>query len=213
MNPLDYLPYMRAENIPAGYSGLWYISKLILKFDTESIHHVKPVTVPAGTYTYLYRLTDATIHNEPPGEVVMEDTPFELKTHLGFIMGAFGNVLITGLGLGCVIRGLQANPNVEQITCIENSPDVLKMVAPYMPMEKLTIIEADALEWTGKNKDPFDCAWHDLWTDRAAGQPHLDIWHAQLIRNCMNKTKYQGAWNMNKTGKRVLKSRGFPWMG
>lgn len=213
MNPTDYLQAMRAESIPAASSGKWYISKLILDIETFSMQHGKLVTVPAGHYTYLYRLTDSTMQNEPPGEVVMEDTPFELKTHLGFILSAYGKVLITGLGLGCVIRGLQANPNVENIVCIENSPNVLKMVAPYMPKEKLTIVEADALEWTGRNKDPFDCAWHDLWTDREAGEPHLDIWHAQLIRNCMKKVDRQGAWNMSRLGKKVLMDRGFPWMG
>src|SRR6185369_8969082 len=114
----------------------------------ETSRNWKPVTLPAARYTYLRFLTDKTLYSEHPGAVVMEDTPFELRTHLGFVMRAHGRVLITGLGLGCVIRGLLENPKVEHVTCIENSKDVLKLVAPYMPTERLEIVEADALEWT-----------------------------------------------------------------
>lgn len=143
----------------------------------------------------------------------MEDTPFELRTHLGFVMRAYGRVLITGLGLGCVIRGLQQNPKVQEIICIENSPDVLRLVLPHTPADRLTVIEADALKWTSQNKDPFDCAWHDLWTNRDEGEPHLDLWHAQLFMNCKKTAKHQGAWAFSRKGKRILIAHGFPWMG
>jgi len=144
----------------------------------------------------------------------MEDTPHELGTHLNFILHAHGNVLITGLGLGCVIRGLLTNAAVKHITCIENSKDVLKLVAPFMPQERLTIIEAEALEWTAQNKTVFDCAWHDLWTDRDAGQPHLDEWHLQLLFNCRRNVGAQGAWAFDRTLKKVLtKVYAFQWMG
>lgn len=207
------LTAMRAEAIPEAWSGLWFVHKYRLKHGQETIRQGKSVMLPAGVYTYLRVLTDSTIHKIDPGEIVMEDTPFELRTHLNFILRASGRVLITGLGLGCVIRGLQQNPKVEQIVCIENSKDVLKLVQSYMPMAKLTIIEADALEWTATNTDKFDCAWHDLFTNRDKGEPHLDMWHAQLFRNCARKVKYQGAWAFNRRLKEVLRRKGFPWMG
>src|SRR6185295_15069938 len=109
---------MKADCVPAGWSDLWYIIKSSFTEATPSVRNKKPVLLPPGIYTFLYRLTDATLHHDPPGEVVMEDTPFELQTHLGFVMHARGRVLVTGLGLGCVIRGLLANPSVEHITCI-----------------------------------------------------------------------------------------------
>lgn len=213
MNKNDFLTAMKADSVPNSWSGLWYITKANLTEATPNIRHGKAVVVPPGNYTFLYRLTDATLYCDPPGEVVMEDTPFELQTHLGFVMQARGNVLVTGLGLGCVIRGLLANPNVKHITCIENSVDVLKLVSPYMPKERLTIIEADALEWTAKNKEKFDCAWHDLWTNRGDGEPHLDLWHATLIMNCRKTIKHQGAWAFDKQIKKRLLKRGFQWMG
>lgn len=213
MNKNELLSAMKADSIPSGWSDLWYITKAITQASTPNIRHGKPVVVPPGCYTFLYRLTDETLYSDPPGEVVMEDTPFELQTHLGFVMRAHGRVLITGLGLGCVIRGLLANPRVDQVICIENSKDVLKLVGPYMPKDRLTIIETDALDWAARNKEKFDCAWHDLWTDRERGEPHLDHWHAALLMYCRDTVKYQGAWAFDKRAKKLLLKRGFQWMG
>ncbi len=207
----DYLAAMKADAIPEGESGLWYVTKRAYEERRSGECNGKRVWIDPGTYTYLYVYTDSTIHLL--GELVMEDSAHELRTHLGFVMHACGHVLVTGLGLGCVVRGLLANPRVEQVTCIENSPDVLKLVAPHMPGERLTIVEADALEWTAKNKQRFDCAWHDLWTNRDNGEPHLDVWHARLLVNCKRTVRRQGCWMLRREAKTLLVRRGFPWIG
>lgn len=207
------LSAMKADAIPEGASGLWYVKKGVVEAPAIVVHRHTIVRLPAGTYTMLYRLTDSTIHHPIPGEVVMEDTPFELRSHLGFAMRAYGKVLVSGLGLGCVVRGLLANPGVEHVTVIENSRDVLKLVQPFMPAERVTIIKADALKWTEENKEPFDCAWHDVWTNRDEGEPHLDVWHSKLFQNCKGKVKAQGAWAFDRGCKRLMKDHGFPWLG
>jgi hypothetical protein len=213
MNKSDLLTAMQANSIPAGWSNLWYVAKTTFTKPAPGIRHGKSVTVSPGTYTFLRRLTETTLYHAPAGEIVMEDTPFELQTHLGFVMHARGKVLVTGLGLGCVTRGLLANPHVEHVTCIENSKDVLKLVAPHMPTERLTIVEADALEWTAKNKETFDAGWHDLWTDTDEGEPHLDIWHSTLLANCRDTVRQQGAWAFDRRAKKVLLRHGFRWIG
>jgi len=214
MNAKDYLAAMSAKAIPAGYSGLWHISKYRIKKDHTTYRNWKMITLPAGTYTYLRCITDATLYNNPPGDLVMEDTPFELSTHLGFAMKAYGHVLVTGLGLGCVVRGLLLNPKVEHITVIENSPDVLKLVQPYMPQtDRLRIIEADALEWTVQNTQPFTCAWHDLWVNHDEDPSHLDLWHARMIHTLSKRVKFQGAWAFKREMKELLIRKGFRWMG
>ena len=209
----DYLAVMKADAIPAAWSNLWFTKKLTLAKDTVTNRHGYPVHLPRGTYTYLRFLTEATLYDEQPGAVVMEDTPFELRTHLGFVMQASGSVLVAGLGLGCVVRGLLANQNVEHVTCIENSPDVLKLVGPFMPTERLTIIEADALTWTAQNRQRFDCGWYDLWTNPDKNEPHLDIWHGQLFTNCRKTVKRQGAWAFRRDMKRYLVEHGIQWIG
>lgn len=213
MNKDHLLAAMKADAIPKGWSNLWLVTKTDIPEQSESMRFGKPVLIPAGTYTFLRCLTEATLYNWPPGEVVMEDTPFELRTHLGFVMQAFGRVLITGLGLGCVVRGLLANPEVEHVTVIENSPDVLKLVAPHMPTERLTIVEEDAFKWVSTNDLNFDCAWHDLWTNKDEGEPHLDFWHVEMLWKCRRKIARQGAWALNRRVKRQLVQHGFEWMG
>ena len=210
---LDILKAMKADAIPTDWQGLWFIIKQSYETARVSQRMGKTVVLPAGSYTFLLRVTDSTLMNQPPGDVVMEDTPFELKTHLGFILSAYGRVLVTGLGLGCVVRGLLARPQVEHVTCIENSPEVLRMVQPYMPTERLTIVEDDALKWTARNREHFDCAWHDLWTNRDSGEPHLDVWHTEMMMNCHHTVYKQGAWAYNRNLKRKLIGFGFPWIG
>lgn len=195
----------RADSIPEGESGLWFIRKTDVDRQTSFTRHGKPVSIPTGTYTHLFRMTTATMHRNPPGECVMEDTPPELETHLAFVLRAHGRVLVTGLGLGCVVRGLLVNPAVEYVTCIERSKDVLKLVLPYMPIERLTVIHADALEWAKANNQKFDCAWHDLWADRENGEPHLQHWHVQLIYHCRKRVTMQGAWALPRSVRRVLR--------
>lgn len=174
MNKNDLLESMKAHSIPAGWSNLWYVSKINISNPITPIRHGKKVVLTPGQYTFLHRLTDGTLHRDLPGEVVMEDTPFELRTHLGFVMQAHGRVLVTGLGLGCVLRGLLSNPAVQHITCIENSRDVLKLVGAHMPRERLTILEADAFEWTAQNTQVAVRA-----PSKASPAPHC--WHANVI--------------------------------
>lgn len=209
MQPENLLLAASAEAIPAGWSGPWFIRKTKLAVNVPVDRNGHQIIVPAALYTHLFRVTDSTLHLDPPGEVVMEDTPIELKTHLSFMMRARGRVLVTGLGLGCVVRGLLANPAVEHITCIEKSKDVLKLVSPHMPQtDRLAIVHADAFEWVAKNKSTFDYAWHDLWTDRDAGEPHLDFWHTQLIASLWDRVRHQGAWKYSRTARALLKARG-----
>jgi hypothetical protein len=101
MNKSDLLTAMRADTIPVGWSGLWFVTKGTLRESTPCTRHGKPVVVPPGTYTYLYRVTDSTVYCDPPGEVVMEDTPFDANTSRLCDAGAWPGT-VTGLGLGCV---------------------------------------------------------------------------------------------------------------
>lgn len=212
-NKADYLTAMRAEHIPAKWSNLWFVHKFHATDTRLAERFGKPVVLPKGVYTYLYCMTEGTMMHNPPGELVMEDTPFELATHVGLVMRAHGKVLVTGLGLGCVVRGLLHNPAVEHVTCIEKSQDVLNLVGPYMPTERLTIVYADALKWAAKNKQVFDVGWHDLWTNRCEGEPHLDRWHLQLMMALRFRVKQQSAWGFRKDVKHLMIRRGFPWVG
>ena len=184
----NLLAAAKADAIPAGRRGLWTVVKFRIAADfvVPSPNSGRKVTLPVGTYTQLWRMTMAKAHY-PYGDLVMVDNPPELSTHLDFMLRARGRVLITGLGLGCVARGCLANPAVESVTIVERDPAVLALVAPWMPTERCTIVQADALEWCRRNDAPFDCAWHDLWSDPDKEEPHLQLNHTQLLDHAFNQ--------------------------
>jgi hypothetical protein len=206
----------RANDIPAGAAGTWHIKKLRLSKHITAPKDGKQVWIPAGDYTQLWKWTLETIQTRlncfdditnPPGELVMTDSPDELNTHLEFMLRARGRVLVTGLGLGCVVRGCLANPAVEHVVCIERDGDVLKMVQPHMPTKGLTILRGDAVSWVRNNvaRQRFDCAWHDLWSDPDLNEPNLALTHSELFVQCHGHVGFQGAWAFPKVQKRQWK--------
>lgn len=198
----------KAYDIPCAWSGLWFIRKRWVKEPEFANNNGREVVLPPDEYKMLFRVTDSTMHLNVPGDCVMNDTPHEILTHMNFMLRAHGRVLITGLGLGCVVRGCLVNPNVKEIVCIEKEIDVLKLVLPYMPereTDRLKIIHADAHEWVKENKTKFDCAWHDLWSDIDNGEEALDVQHVKLIESCSEFVDYQGAWALNREIKKGVK--------
>lgn len=206
MTPHDYLAAMRADMIPAGSSRLWTVAKATLKRDmtTTPPGARRAVIVPAGTYTQLWRATLANLQHG--GDLVMNDLPYELKKHLGFVLRAHGRVLVTGLGLGCVVRALLINPRVRRLVVIERSPDVIKLVMPHMP-PGFTLIQDEAESWCSRTHRHFDCAWHDLHTFTEEGEPHLQELHGRLILAMHKRVKFQGAWEFPRFIRRSFARR------
>ncbi|KKK67269.1 hypothetical protein LCGC14_2955740 [marine sediment metagenome] len=134
-----------------------------------------------GTYTGL----------EHRGQVIMSDTPAEICDHLLFIHQARGDVLITGLGLGVIVKACLAKDTVTSVTVIEKSPDVIAMVGPHYACARFQIIEADALVWRPPRGLKWTCAWHDIWanicTDNLAEM-------TQLHRRYGRRVEFQGSW-------------------
>jgi len=193
----------RADSIPEGRSGLWAVKKLRLAKPYEGEDNGRRISLPAGCYTQLFRMTTGSIHRG--GECVMHDFPEELRKHLAFMLRARGRVLITGLGLGCVVRGAMANDAVDSVTVVERDRNVLKLVEPHMPQgRRLQIIKGNALAYVKTTKEKFDCAWHDLWTDEEAGEPHLQVRHMELICEMTGRVKLQGAWMFPRYFRRTM---------
>lgn len=196
----------KATAIPEGKSNLWRVRKFTL---TKPLcvprDDDRTVTLPPGTFTQLFKMTTATLHTEN-GDCVMLDTLDELKTHLDFMLRAHGHVLITGLGLGCVVRGCLANPAVKHITVVERDPDVLALVRPHLPVDpRLEIVHADAVQFTANDPRSWDCAWHDLWSDMDREDEELQITHGRLIRNLSRRVGFQGAWQFPSWMRRRLR--------
>lgn len=200
---MSILQASRADAIPAAKSGLWFVQKKTYGTEVFATHLGKVKRIPPGSYTYLFRLTLANMMESNCGECVMHDTPEELQTHLGFMLRARGHVLITGLGLGCVLRGCLANPAVTKITVIERDEDVIRLVTPYIPADRFQVDIADAVDYCEKTAEKFDCAYHDLWSDDDKGEPHLQVTHSRLLRIMHPKVKMQGAWAFPREYRRL----------
>ena len=158
------LRWIKSE-IPEGTSGNWKVEKFTVDKNEAKVHNLRCAInahsagreIEEGVYTQLKR----------NGEIVMSDTPAELKDFKWFISMAEGHVLVSGLGL--VTQALIYKDSVKSVTIIEISPDVTKLVAPHFSTNKLCIIEGNAKNVLLKDRiksleiDRFDFAWHDIW--------------------------------------------------
>ena len=82
--------------------------------------------------------------------------------------GRGGDVLITGLGLGLVVTSILEPPTgrVGRVVVIEQSADVIRLVAPSLEQRYrglIEIINADAFNWLPPTQQRFSVVWHDIW--------------------------------------------------
>lgn len=204
MNPRDYLEAARVPRtiLPQEF-GLWNIQRLAaggqIINSSERAMHVERCGWP--DYTLLRRVTEATMHTL--GEIVMEDSAFELRKHLPIWMAARGRVLVTGLGLGCVVRGLLAKPNVDEIDVVEIDDGILRVIGPeFAKNPRVNLHHGDAMkiELPGS----FDFAWHDLWKEGDG----LHRLHAKLFVKYRRRCGPQGAWAFPRFAARLFSRRG-----
>lgn len=140
---------------------------------------------PAGTYTCLMYKRD----------VIMSDTPDEIDDHMEAIHHASGHCLINGLGLGVVVNAILQKPDVEMVTVIEKSKDVIGLVAPHYLRKfgnsRLEIINVDAFDYQPPKNVRYGMVWHDIWpTICADNLPEMHKLHRKYGRHAV----WQGSW-------------------
>lgn len=97
------------------------------------------------------------------GSTIMSDTPMEHRTNQWFVLNSYGDVLIGGLGIGMIVLAIQNKDNVNSITVLEKSQDVIDCVLPQLPLnDKVKIIQADV--FTYKPETKYDCIYMDIWS-------------------------------------------------
>lgn len=197
MVPSDYIEAARVpESLKPQSFGLWMIKRVSIPDVSMALKLSLRASIGFQSYTLLYRATWATLHRD--GAVVMEDSISELRKHLPIWMNAKGRVLVTGLGLGCVVRGLLAAPAVKHITVVEIDKDILRIVGhEFATNKRVRLIHGDAFKV--QLRESFDFAWHDLWTE---GEEHLVTLHAKLLARFHPQCKVQGAWELPRWFKR-----------
>ena len=184
------------DKVTSGEFGVWTIRRI----DAVGQYHRN--RVGRERYTALHRHTWATMHRVY-GEIVMEDSDPELRQHLPVWMRAQGRVLVTGLGLGCVVRGLTAKEEVEKIDVIEIDRKIIEKIGPEFEADaRVRIIEGDALKHPIGN-EKYEFAWHDLWIDEIHEDKHLQMVHAEVLERFRNTCEHQGAWKLPRFVRRM----------
>ncbi len=112
------------------------------------------------------------------GNEWMTLTPVDLDTCEVAIEEAVGKVVTFGLGLGYYAYMVSQKENVESITVVEKSPDVIRLFEKYiLPQfkhkEKVRIINEDAFVYAEKimPNEKYDYAFVDTWRDASDGAP------------------------------------------
>jgi spermidine synthase len=201
MDPNYFLKAARVpESLKPQVFGLWQIRRVtsdMLESSSEKWRFVN--LIGAHSQTALHRYTEATMHLNY-GELVMEDSLRELRRHLPIWMNASGRVLVTGLGLGCVVRGLLASPAVEHITVVELDRHIIRVVGhEFQSNRRVRLVHGDALKVSFRG-EKFDWAWHDLWTEDKS----LQLMHGRVMQRFKKQVSRQGAWAFPRYFKRIM---------
>lgn len=153
-------------SVPGGRVGEAFIEQFEITDEDAKIHNMRSIfsgyagrPILPGIYTRLY-----------VGSVLMmSDTPAEIRDIRSAVRNANGFCLITGLGLGVVLQSFLRKPEVKHVTVIEQSQDVIDLVAPHYVKifgpDRFNVICADALVWKAKAGHWFDFVWHDIWPE------------------------------------------------
>jgi len=112
------------------------------------------------------------------GNEWMTLTPIDIDTCDEAIRAARGRVITFGLGLGYYAYMVSNKDDVESITVVDKSEEVIsifkKHILPQFPnAEKVNLVCADAFEYAEKimPSEEYDYAFVDTWRDASDGAP------------------------------------------
>ena len=190
---------VNCSDIPEGKIGDWEVERFEVTKSGAEFHNLRCAIkgqygqeVEPGMHTRLVN----------DGITVMSDTPAEIGENSRVVTVAKGKILINGLGLGWVVKALMLIKEVEHVTVIERSSEVILLVGRYLLKrypKRLTIIQADALEWKSPKGHIYDCVWHDIWnTICVDNYESMKKLHRKYGRKCRWQGSWQEAWVREK---------------
>ena len=143
--------------------------------------------------------------------MVMSDTPDEIRDHLGAIYMAKGRCLVVGLGIGMVAQAMLRKPEVEHVTIVEKSSDVIQLVGPWLTAKfpgRVTIVEADIFEWKPPKGERWTVAWFDIWDEICADNlPEMTTLHRRFAR----RVDWKGSWGRVQALRQERRWAQDPW--
>jgi len=177
-------------SVPNGESGRWRVEDFEISEDAACIENMRASFRPGARYVepgvFKRLMRD--------GSVIMSNTPAEISDHRQFIRIAQrgGDILINGLGLGVALVEILKSEDVETVTIIEKSQDVISLTAEtYLKDPRVEVINADAFGWKPPKGKRYSAVWHDIWDDICADNlPEMTKLHRKYGR----RADWQGSW-------------------
>ena len=180
LDPAAYTgdPYFQNIRIPTDVRGKWQLK-------TESLKPFEAFVCNDIVVTEDRRMIPQIgfFKEEYPFPAVLENgrewmtlQPNEMVTSYPAINAAHGRVLTFGLGLGFFAYHASEKENVESVTVVDISDDVIELfkahILPQFPhKEKITVVKQDAFEFAETQmKGNFDFVFADIWHDAGDGK-------------------------------------------
>lgn len=194
-------------DVPDGKSGNWSVESFTVSKEDEKFEQLRAAIssssrgryTPAGTYKAL----------KCNNKTIMSNTPDEIRDFRYFIHKATGKVLVNGLGLGVILKALVDKPDIEHVTVIEISQDVINLVGPtFKDNPKVTIIHADAFTYKPPKGVRYNAVWNDIWDDICID--NLESM-SKLHRKYGKKTDFQDSWGRDICLMRKRKEKRFEY--
>jgi hypothetical protein len=119
---------------------------------------------------------------------MMSDEPEDTDLLVPAWQNCVGSVLLTGLGLGCLVSALLRKSSVTHIDVVESSPTLIELLRPYFPTDRLTFIHGDGFSpSTWRSPGTFwDTAFLDMWVaggvERVSSQMEAMIAYRGLVK-------------------------------
>lgn len=171
-------PYYKNISFPKGKVGNWSFETRVCK-PYEAFVYDDPMIFPDGKILPRIGFFDV----EYPFPAVLENgrewmtlMPNETNTTKPALDSATGKVLTFGLGLGYFTYMAAIDPDVQSVTVVERSSDVIelfsKFILPQFPdPQKVEIVQADAFDFAeNRMKDgAYDSVFVDIWHDPSDG--------------------------------------------
>ena len=111
----------------------------------------------------------------------MSIVPMEIESQEIGIAAASGHTVVLGLGMGWCAANVALNPAATRVTVVERDASVIALIdelgvfaqLPDNARAKLTVVEADALDW--RSDAPVDCIQADIWAGCVEPQKWADV--------------------------------------
>ena len=155
----------------------------MFSYDTVPRFSIKPATIGEFSLSFeenSYRLC----RNDAQLMCLYKPNYRELKEQYAMYDLAYGDVILTGFGLGILPLWVASKPGVTSVTVLELSKEVVDLFLLHNTMpEKITIVYADAKTYT--TDEEYDCLFMDHFPDHKAWPVYKEV--SQIANNIHHK--------------------------